>query len=498
MINLTLIAALCIIYVVRTYQMCLFDSKPIWKYFANPDRSVGGWVDMECPANQQGEAETWYTVLLLITHSYFLGDYIFRAIVTKYYFKFLLTFDSVVEIFTTVPLLLLYLINGGAQNSEFKFIMIGQARLYLFKRYTKNIASDNKREMLDIMFLSLANLIFYTVLLQHVENQYLYENELEIINASFFDNFFFVATTVSIVGYGSDIMATQSKIIVILIIVIVWAPLPENVSRFVALLNSKSRYAKLVYPVLKDVPHVILIGSVSISSLENFLEEYLHVDHDDGIRHCILLMPKRPDPATELLLMKPKYMQSLIYIEGSTQDNQALNRVKLEKSGAVVILSDKFAYDAENEDTKTILEAMIIKKYINQMKKKASDDRKRLLRTPNWLSCFANKEFETIETNVCMQLLRHESITHYELSLSKEETKNDQIICIESLKLSMLAKSCLCPGLVILITNLIKSSSPPETELDKQKDDPNFSWLNDYWKGKGFEIYRVEIPYRHF
>lgn len=58
-----------------------------------------------------------------------------------------------------------------------------------------------------------------------------------------------------------------------------------------------------------------------------------------------------------------------------------------------------------------------------------------------------------------MQLLRHQSITHYELSLSSsEEVKDDQIVCIESKKLSLLAKSCMCPGLVVLITNLIKSS----------------------------------------
>jgi hypothetical protein len=93
-----------------------------------------------------------------------------------------------------------------------------------------------------------------------------------------------------------------------------------------------------------------------------------------------------------------------------------------------------------------------------------------------------------------MQLLRYESITHYELSLGKEETKNDQIICIESLKLSLLAKSCLCPGLVVLITNLIKSSSEPADELAKKKEDADYKWLYDYWTGKGFEIYRVPIP----
>lgn len=45
----------------------------------------------------------------------------------------------------------------------------------------------------------------------------------------------------------------------------------------------------------------------------------------------------------------------------------------LEKAKAVIILSDKFSFDAEIEDTKTILEAMVIKKYLgnsNDKKKK--------------------------------------------------------------------------------------------------------------------------------
>ena len=41
------------------------------------------------------------------------------------------------------------------------------------------------------------------------------------------------------------------------------------------------------------------------------------------------------------------------------------------------------------------------------------------------------------------------------------------------MKLSLLAKSCLCPGLVALITNLIKSSDPPKKLQDKL-DDSNF------------------------
>jgi hypothetical protein len=62
------------------------------------------------------------------------------------------------------------------------------------------------------------------------------------------------------------------------------------------------------------------------------------------------------------------------------------------------------------------------------------------------------------------------------------------------MKLSLLAKSCLCPGLVILITNLIKSSTDPDESLEERKDDPNFAWLWKYWNGKKYEIYKVRIP----
>jgi hypothetical protein len=51
--------------------------------------------------------------------------------------------------------------------------------------------------------------------------------------------------------------------------------------------------------------------------------------------------------------------------------------------------------------------------------------------------------------------------------MSKDEKKHDQIVSVESMKLSLLAKSCLCPGLVALITNLIKSSAEPDETISK-------------------------------
>lgn len=109
-----------------------------------------------------------------------------------------------------------------------------------------------------------------------------------------------------------------------------------------------------------------------------------------------------------------------------------------------MILSDKHGRCCDEQvDTQTILQAMVVKNYL-----KANQTQK--------------------ETTVLMQLLNPSSITHYELSLNSEETKYDQIVCIESMKLSLLAKSCLCPGLVTLIFNLIKSSVDCPKEIESK------------------------------
>lgn len=89
--------------------------------------------------------------------------------------------------------------------------------------------------------------------------------------------------------------------------------------------------------------------------------------------------------------------------------------------------------------------------------------------------------------------MKPESNLNYHLSLDSEVVKKDQIVCIEQIKFSLMAKSCLCPGLVTLITNIIQSSGDPPEELE-EKDQSNIGWLSEYWQGKTFEIYREEIP----
>ena len=65
------------------------------------------------------------------------------------------------------------------------------------------------------------------------------------------------------------------------------------------------------------------------------------------------MQPVRPTSDTELIMQK--YSATMRYIEGSSLSESDLKRCHVYKAEAVIILSDKFSFDAEIEDTETIL-----------------------------------------------------------------------------------------------------------------------------------------------
>ena len=102
-----------------------------------------------------------------------------------------------------------------------------------------------------------------------------------------------------------------------------------------------------------------------------------------------------------------------------------------------------------------------------------------------------NDKNENKESSLIIQLLRPESEHHFALSISKNNN-TDQIVCIDELKLSLLAKSCLCRGIIALISNLIITNNFEEG-IEKQLG--NSKWIEEYKHGKDYEIYKIPLEY---
>ena len=290
-------------------------------------------------------------------------------------------------------------------------------------------------------------------------------NKAKLDSYGFYDYIYFVMTIVSTVGFENPFFENPVlRLFIVVVIIISIATIPAKSSDLVTILSNKSVYSRISYKRVDNTEFIVLCGSLGTSSVQNFLTEFFHSDHGKtSQRHCIVLNPSRPDNDMENLLREPKYEKKIFYIQGDPLDEIDLRRAQADKAKAVIIMCDKHSAKPDAEDSKTILIAIYIKKFLGT----------------------------SSTTRLCFQLLRTDGKSHY--SLPNKQDKNEQLICLEELKLSLFAKSCLCPGLIAIITNLINSAG------DLESDSTTPKWLEEYWHGMGFEIYKTQLSkvFRH-
>ena len=130
------------------------------------------------------------------------------------------------------------------------------------------------------------------------------------------------------------------------------------------------------------------------------------------------------------LLSDPKYAYGLTYLDGNVMSDKDLRRAVAQHAKAVFVLANKFAKNAEEEDASTILRALSLKRFV-QREKNGRD------------------------VMTCVQLINPESKKLFLSSTQRGRgaANPNHIVCIDEIKMNLLAKSCLCPGMSTMICN---------------------------------------------
>ena len=264
---------------------------------------------------------------------------------------------------------------------------------------------------------------------------------------------YFIMVTVSTVGYGdlspsTDIGRAFMTFFIILGLAFFAAILPTIVDVASGLYN-KRQFRK--FDTTRVPRHVIVCGHITAFSAEEFLKDFLHPDRGDTKTHILFLHPERPDPDLKNVI-RSNYTR-VQYIVGSVLNGKDLQRAKINRSQAVFIVCDKLTNTPLEEDNANLLRLVSVKN-------------------------------TTTDVPVIIQLL---------LSTSKKQVHNiegwkigrDIALCLNELKLGLLAQSCICPGISTLIANLFYTSDFPALTKFKNKDD----WKKQYTKGASNEIY---------
>ena len=100
----------------------------------------------------------------------------------------------------------------------------------------------------------------------------------------------------------------------------------------------------------------------------------------------------------ENLLRDTKYEKVIVYIQGNPLDEIDLRRAQTDKAKAVIIMCNKHSINPEEEDSRTILIAIYINKFL--------------------------ASHPDSNTRLCFQLLRTDGKQHYSLPTNKQN-KND-------------------------------------------------------------------------
>ena len=354
--------------------------------------------------------------------------------------------------------------------------------LYLYK--IENILQRKTNEAWRYTYklgINVISIIFLaTSFILEVENQaYREVNSYNSVSSSgalksisqefqFHDMLYYMLVTLGTIGYG-DITpkTTLARFAIIITICSMLVIIPTLSQKLITVLALTSKYSRISYTKsYKTTKHLLLLGSCGVEGFEAFLQELYHEDHG-VVDYETVIMQTHPSEDLMFTIRQSISSNNIFYLVGNSLIHKDLERCKAASSVCVVLLANKLAQNPRHEDFSNILQAFSVKKFSRIYSKK--------------------------DVRICIQLLRPETKEIYFQSLLNNDEYNtkDQVICVEEIKLMLLGKSCLCPGINTIISSLITSRKPCI-----ESDDPLLEekrWLSEYLGGMQNEIYRIKL-----
>ncbi|KAL3316348.1 hypothetical protein Ciccas_005009 [Cichlidogyrus casuarinus] len=291
-----------------------------------------------------------------------------------------------------------------------------------------------------------------------------WNDDAKVHHTSYFSNCYFLLVTMSTVGYGD--MTPQSELAKGFICIFVPVSMgffasfvPElvrnidgknmaNLGRYRTIFGQKQvhfahrfsqnmindRHASANFSFdrntyflrLTNCRHVLVCGHFTNESIRSFLKGFFHVEHANRRKNLnmVILRPQVIDLALKAILTK--YHAWTHYFNGTPNNPQDLSRISLRDARAAIVLAAPNSKFSEEEDGANIMQAITLK---------AQRERLRVL--------------------VQLHHSRNKSMLHNFPRWTC--LSNDMVICMDELKLGLMAYNCMAPGFSTLVLNLLNS-----------------------------------------
>mmetsp|Transcript_1431 Transcript_1431/g.5272 ORF Transcript_1431/g.5272 Transcript_1431/m.5272 type:complete len:1180 (-) Transcript_1431:74-3613(-) len=414
-------------------------------------------------------------LLMMISEVIFANFFAFQYFILFYESKsklgYFFSLQALVDLVTVLPVFYVLGMGGSYQFDSVSVLRFGRvlkfARvmrlLRIFRSFTLvNSQMDDAIQNQVAMLVStiLGIIVVCTGVVHYMGNDCdmwydIRDQDMCGTTVSFHDALYFTVVTFTTVGYG-DISPGRpiSRLAIIIILVAAFLLVPVQTQQLAHLLNMRSKYSG-AFGISNEERHIIIACDTHMQPVDTFIRELFHEDHGVHSTKVVLLAPEEPSSEfKELLLMHAK-KKRVTYVKGDALYQSHLQRARADVAVTCYVLTNRQNTDVDKQDALTVMRAISMKRMNPRM-------------------------------DVYVQLIQ----STYRPHLLAVNIPDHHIICMNQLKLTLLAKNCVCEGFSTLITNLVSSSSFNAALFDS-------TWIQEYCDGQGQEIYKVE-PFTPF
>lgn len=435
--------------------------------------------------DEESLTEVLATIELSFT-IYFLYEYLLRWYISLNRCGYLIETNSIIDLLTIAPTFIEFAVSGILEESDidfgtlsyFRIVRIARiSRLMRIRKLVSYLNTEYSKAVADFVIMLLSGLFIFSGIIMQVENIFRVE-QADAPFLEFHDVIYFLVVTLTTVGYG-DIspLGTPGRMI-ISVFVLGWAYyLPKTTNTLISLSTQVSYYSTCRYVSNPYIRHVVLCGAIRYSTLENYLTEFFHDDHVgySGLLieyHIVILSEKLPSKDIEILLSQKLYKQRVKFLQGHPLKTDDLDRAQVHLASTIFIMTQDDQSHGKTQDTKTLLIAMTIKRF-----------------------CVEHK-FD--EVPICFQTVEDSDDTQIQRLFGVQSTTSHlRILCVNEIRMSIIARAIDCPGLSSLLQNLLVStgdcSLTASTDLTEADNVEIKSTLKHYSKGTEYEIYFSEL-----
>ena len=437
-----------------------------------------------------------YQTIEIVLAVIFSWDWVFCFFLADSKIMFTTSFYSMIDLLTVIPIWVTRSypcmdynnIDTPADTIVYILCAITSTRILRslrIRRKLMRIEDEVTRALTDIGLNIIIFVLYFAALMQFLEQQ----NPVDVAtnfateHEEFHSWCYYIIVTMTSVGYG-DISpkSTWGRVLAMAMICMAFIAGPQMSGNLVEKMEEKSVYARSSYVAKYRATHVFICGDISTTAILPFVLELFHEDHEDENIHAVFMSPNLPNGAMRGILRDPMLSHRVTYLEGSVLSDADLKRGHVANAVSIFIMANKFTYFPDEEDANIILQQFALKKFIMHEQ-------------------LPNKPL------FAMQLIRPENKRYLidSSELEGPEHKDDIILCLNEIKMGIIAKAVMYPGSNTLLMNLLTSFADEDDEEEEEEainekektetidNDTADNWLGEYQQGCGWEVYTTKL-----